>query len=101
MSIRTAARLAGSCLIPRRCRLHPAGPEHQVLLGYGMRVTLFNPFFTGKSTAKTLSESNVSGTVKLSYRFNDDVMAYVSWANGYKAGGFNLARSRCHGTRSR
>ena len=34
----------------------------------------------------------MSGTVKLSYRFTDDVMAYVSWANGYKAGGFNLAR---------
>jgi outer membrane receptor protein involved in Fe transport len=39
-----------------------------------------------------LSEGNVSGTLKLSYRFNEDVMAYISWANGYKAGGFNLAR---------
>ncbi len=34
----------------------------------------------------------MSGTVKLSYHFNDDVMTYISWANGYKAGGFNLAR---------
>jgi iron complex outermembrane receptor protein len=28
----------------------------------------------------------------LSYHFNDDAMGYISWANGYKAGGFNLAR---------
>ena len=34
----------------------------------------------------------MSGTVKLSYRFSEDLMTYVSWANGYKAGGFNLAR---------
>jgi outer membrane receptor protein involved in Fe transport len=39
-----------------------------------------------------LSESKVSGTVKLSYRFDKDVMAYVSYASGYKAGGFNLSR---------
>jgi iron complex outermembrane receptor protein len=72
--------------------LNPASPEYQFLLGYGC-ATLFNPFFAGKTTAQSLDEGNVSGTVKLSYRFTDDVMAYVSWANGYKAGGFNLART--------
>jgi iron complex outermembrane recepter protein len=72
--------------------LNPASPEYQFLLGYGC-ATLFNPFFPGKTTVQSLNESNVSGTVKLSYRFTDDVMAYVSWANGYKAGGFNLART--------
>ena len=77
--------------------LQPSGPATSpylpaFLLGYGC-ATLFNPFFAGHSTAQSLSESNVSGTVKLSYRFTDDVMAYVSWANGYKAGGFNLART--------
>jgi outer membrane receptor protein involved in Fe transport len=71
--------------------LNPASPEYQFLLGYGCS-TVFNPFFAGHSTSQSLSEGNVSGTVKLSYRFNDDVMAYASWANGYKAGGFNLAR---------
>jgi outer membrane receptor protein involved in Fe transport len=71
--------------------LNPASPEYQFLLGYGCS-TVFNPFFSGKSTSQTLNESNVSGTVKLSYRFNDDLMTFVSWANGYKAGGFNLAR---------
>lgn len=38
-------------------------------------------------------EDNVSGTVKAAYRFNDMVMAYASFARGYKAGGFNLDRA--------
>ena len=71
--------------------LDPASPEYQFLLGYGCS-TVFNPFFAGLSSSQSLSEGNVSGTVKLSYHFTDDVMAYASWANGYKAGGFNLAR---------
>jgi iron complex outermembrane recepter protein len=71
--------------------LNPASPEYQFLVGYGC-ATLFNPFFAGRSTNQSLSEGNVSGTVKLSYRYSDDLMSYVSWANGYKAGGFNLAR---------
>lgn len=39
------------------------------------------------------SEDKVSGTVSLSYDFSQDVMGYVSYSNGYKAGGFNLDRS--------
>jgi iron complex outermembrane recepter protein len=77
---------SGAALLP------PTSPEYQFLLGYGC-ATLFNPFFAGKSTNQSLSEGNVSGTVKLSYRFSEDLMTYVSWANGYKAGGFNLART--------
>jgi iron complex outermembrane recepter protein len=68
----------------------PAGTA-QALLFLGC-TSVFNPFFNGHSTSQSLSEGNVSGTVKLSYRFNDDVMAYASWANGYKAGGINLSR---------
>ena len=71
--------------------LNPASPEYQFLIGYGCS-TVFNPFFAAKSTSQSLNEGNVSGTVKLSYRLTDAAMAYVSWANGYKAGGFNLAR---------
>jgi iron complex outermembrane recepter protein len=82
----------GRLLASPAAMLNPASPEYQFLLGYGC-ATLFNPFFAGKSTSQSLSEGNVSGTVKLSYRFTPDVMAYVSWANGYKAGGFNLART--------
>ncbi len=34
----------------------------------------------------------MSGTIKLAYHLNDQVMTYISFADGYKAGGFNLAR---------
>jgi iron complex outermembrane receptor protein len=95
----------GQLLTSPGALLPPTSPEYQFLLGYGC-ATLFNPFYNPAwnpflgghqtsqvlRTSQSLSEGNVSGTVKLSYRFNEDVMAYVSWANGYKAGGFNLAR---------
>ena len=72
---------------------NPAPPPYlpALLLGYGCS-TVFNPFFNGITHDQSLSESNVNGTVKLSYRFTPDVMGYASWANGTKAGGFNLAR---------
>ncbi len=76
---------------PGLAALNPTSPEFQFLLGYSC-ATLFNPFFNGVSTAQSLDESNVSGTVKLSYHYSDDLLLYTSWANGYKAGGFNLAR---------
>ena len=61
------------------------------MYGYGCSV-IFNPFFTKLNDSQSLSENNVSGTVKLAYRFNDQVMTYLSFADGDKAGGFNLAR---------
>jgi iron complex outermembrane recepter protein len=62
-----------------------------LLLGYGC-ATPFNLFFNGITHDQSLSENNLNGTVKLSYRFTNDVMGYLSWGNGTKAGGFNLAR---------
>jgi iron complex outermembrane recepter protein len=74
---------------------HPpsaALPYSQLLLfGYGC-ATPFNPFFAGVRHGQSLSENNLNATVKLAYRFTDDVMGYASWGNGTKAGGFNLAR---------
>ncbi|HEY0801239.1 MAG TPA: TonB-dependent receptor [Steroidobacteraceae bacterium] len=61
------------------------------LLGYGCFSGL-DPAFTGKGFDQSNTENNVSGTVKLSYRFNEQAMVYASAANGYKAGGFNLSR---------
>ncbi|MDB6009117.1 MAG: hypothetical protein JWL65_1367 [Gammaproteobacteria bacterium] len=82
----------GSLLTSPRVRaLNPASPEYQFLLGYGCSV-VFNPFFNRLSEVQSLTENNVSGTVKLSYRFNDELMTYLSFADGYKAGGFNLGR---------
>jgi iron complex outermembrane receptor protein len=71
--------------------LNPASPEYQFLLGYGCSV-VFNPFFARLQNNQSLTENNLSGTVKLSYHFTDQLMAYLSFADGYKAGGFNLGR---------
>jgi outer membrane receptor protein involved in Fe transport len=60
-------------------------------IGYGCFSGL-DPLFTGKGFDQSNTENNLSGTVKLSYRFNEEVMTYISGANGYKAGGYNLSR---------
>ncbi len=39
------------------------------------------------------SEEELSGTINLQYNWNDDIMTYVSYSRGYKAGGINLDRS--------
>ena len=55
--------------------------------------TFQNPIFSQIATnSQHLKESKLTGTVKLDYRFTPDMMVYVSYARGYKAGGFNLDR---------
>jgi outer membrane receptor protein involved in Fe transport len=66
-------------------------PAPLFLIGYGCFSGL-DPEFSGTGFDQSNTEGNLSGTIKLSYRFNPDVMTYASWANGYKAGGFNLSR---------
>lgn len=41
----------------------------------------------------TRDEEDVSGTVAASYYITDELMAFASYANGYKSGGYNLDRS--------
>lgn len=40
------------------------------------------------------TEEEVSGTAKVAYRWNPDIMTYASYSRGYKAGGFNLDREQ-------
>jgi iron complex outermembrane recepter protein len=81
-----------ACLQIAQPKFAPPTPYVQaLLLGYGC-ATPFNFLFNGITHDQSLSEDDVNGTVKLSYRFTPDVMAYASWGNGTKAGGFNLAR---------
>jgi iron complex outermembrane recepter protein len=69
-----------------------AGTSAQAfLLGYGCFSGL-DPSFTGTGFDQSNTENNLSGTVKLSYRFSEEAMLYASAANGYKAGGYNLSR---------
>jgi iron complex outermembrane receptor protein len=63
----------------------------QFLLGYGCYTGL-NFLFNNTGFDQSNTENNLSGTLKLSYRFNEEAMVYVSGANGYKAGGYNLSR---------
>lgn len=56
--------------------------------------TYADPIFNNLTTSQSLDEDEISGTAKLAYRFTDNVMTYLSYARGYKAGGFNLDRER-------
>jgi iron complex outermembrane receptor protein len=55
--------------------------------------TFQNPAFSALGqNSQHLKEDKATGTVKLAYRFTPEVLAYASYARGYKAGGFNLDR---------
>ena len=51
-----------------------------------------NPAFDGLANAQGRSEDAVTGTARLSYRFNPAVMVFGAYSRGYKSGGFNLDR---------
>ncbi|HEX6858891.1 MAG TPA: TonB-dependent receptor [Caulobacteraceae bacterium] len=54
-----------------------------------------SPGFAAYSPPEQKREENEwTGTAKLAYDVTDDVMTYVSYARGYKSGGFNLDRAR-------
>ena len=71
-----------------------AAAAAQTLFGIGCSVTYADPIFNDIAFSQSLDEEEWSGTAKLAYRFTEDVMSYVSFARGYKAGGFNLYRER-------
>lgn len=57
--------------------------------------TTFNdPAFNDVRTRQEVSNDELTGTLKLAYKFDEDVMVYASYARGYKSGGFNLDRAR-------
>ncbi|HEY5758974.1 MAG TPA: TonB-dependent receptor [Steroidobacter sp.] len=66
----------------------------QTIYGIGCSVTYADPIFNNVNTSQSLDEEEWSGTAKIAYRFTDDVMSYLSYAKGYKGGGFNLYRER-------
>ncbi|WP_315760503.1 TonB-dependent receptor [Sphingomonas sp. Y38-1Y] len=48
-----------------------------------------NPEFNGNYTDDR-DESRVTGTAKIAYKFNPDILGYASYDRGYKSGGYNL-----------
>jgi outer membrane receptor protein involved in Fe transport len=66
----------------------------QTLYAIGCSVTYADPIYNDVTTSQSTDEQQWSGTAKLAYRFTDEVMSYLSYAKGYKGGGFNLYRER-------
>ncbi len=56
---------------------------------------VLSPGFNNFANHQSETENEASGTAKLSYRFNPELLVYGSYARGYKAGGFNLDRTEC------
>ena len=55
----------------------------------------FSPAFNNFNNHQSESTSNTSGTAKLVYRWAPQLLTYLSYAKGFKAGGFNLDRTGC------
>ncbi|MCR9259338.1 MAG: TonB-dependent receptor [Pseudomonadaceae bacterium] len=53
--------------------------------------TPLSPFVPDVNGAK-FEDEEVTGTAKLTYYWNDDLMTYVSYGRGYKSGGTNIDR---------
>lgn len=63
--------------------------------------TIFTPIFNAFTPLApnvpdvpdvTFDDTEVTGTAKLSYYWNDDTMTYISYGRGYKSGGTNIDR---------
>lgn len=51
-----------------------------------------NVAFNNRALSESFDDSELSGTIKASYRLNPSLMAYASYARGYKSFGYNLDR---------
>lgn len=51
-----------------------------------------NSAFNNRVVSEEVDDGELSGTVKAAYRLNPSILAYVSYARGYKSFGYNLDR---------
>ena len=73
--------------------------ENVVAPLYGLPLTkaalgtpcLLNPAFQNLTTYQSFTQGSVTGTAKLSYKFNSENMVYASYSRGNLVGGYNLA----------
>ncbi|MCU0976631.1 MAG: TonB-dependent receptor [Steroidobacteraceae bacterium] len=80
-----------AALVARGLTVAQASAAAPTVIGFGC-LPWTNVQHNGRSIDQSREEKEWTGTLKAAYRFNDEVMAYVSGARGYKAGGFNLDR---------
>ena len=64
------------------------------ILGSLCAPTWSNPGFNNRAVDQSQKDSDLSGALRASYRFSPELMTYVSYARGFKAGGFNLDRTQ-------
>lgn len=77
------------------CDFFLAAPSVAQSLG-SLALLACNPAINSEyngTDAGSFDDTVLTGTAKLAYEFTPDVMGYVSYARGYKAGGYNLDRS--------
>jgi outer membrane receptor protein involved in Fe transport len=58
----------------------------------GIGFAFFPPLASRDDVDEDIDDDQVTGTVKLSWLPNDDIMVYASYGTGYKAGGVNTDR---------
>lgn len=58
----------------------------------GFFLTVFPATFSRGDVDETIEDNQTTGTLKLSYFMNNDIMLYASYGKGYKAGGTNTDR---------
>src|SRR5690606_29610801 len=83
--------IGGADAVCTAARANPFAPP--ALLGGALCINQLNPDFDNRAYTQTWEDDDLSGRFAAQYRFNDQLMAYASYARGYKAGGFNLERS--------
>jgi outer membrane receptor protein involved in Fe transport len=74
---------------------NPAAAASLAAVNGTMCLPFLSPGYNNYVNNQAESESVLSGTAKLVYRANRELLLYASYARGYKAGGFNLDRVEC------
>ena len=80
------------------CATIAASPAAALLGQQGLNTVCLpfeSPAFNDFNDHQSESTSNTSGTVKAAYRWTPELFTYLSYAKGFKAGGFNLDRVGC------
>ena len=75
--------------------VNPAAAAQLAAVNGTMCLPFLSPGYNDYVNTQSESENVLSGTAKLVYRANRELLLYASYARGYKAGGFNLDRVEC------